>query len=90
MACGGIAFVNDKEGMAWIKISKKCLNHSFTWARTIHEAFGMMIKSVDVKVSTYVLDKFCKGERLARFIGLKRTNETEEYNGNMYYRYTVI
>jgi len=43
----------------------------------------------DLKISTYVIDNFCKGERLAKLIGLKRTDEFGEYNGNKYYKYAV-
>ena len=91
MACGGITYVNDNEGMVWFKMSKKCLGHRYRWARSILETFKIMMDSIgDMKISTYVLRDFCKGERVARMIGLEKTDETEEYNGNIYHRYTVI
>lgn len=91
LACGGIVYANDKEGIVWLKLSKKCLKQSFRWARTIRETFNLMMKSVgNLKISTYILDNFCKGEKLARLIGLKRIDETKEYNGNIYYKYTAV
>ncbi len=88
MACGGIMYLNDTNGMVWLKISKECLIQSFGWARTICETFRLMKKSVgDLKISTYVLSDFCKGEKLARLIGLRKTEETEEYNGNTYHKF---
>lgn len=90
MACGGITFINNEEGLVWVKVSKKCNRKAFTWARTIRETFAIMMDSIeDLKVSTYVVRDFCKGDKLARMIGLKRTGETVEHNGNIYYRYSV-
>jgi hypothetical protein len=89
MACGGVCMVGD-EGIAWMKISKKCKKNAYTWARTIKEAFKLMIESVDIPVSTYVLKGFCQGDRLARAIGMKKTDEQKELNGNTYYKYTVV
>lgn len=89
MACGGICMSGD-EGIAWMKISKKCKKNAYTWARTIKEAFKLMIESVDIPVSTYVLKGFCQGDRLARAIGMKKTDEQKELNGNTYYKYTVV
>lgn len=89
MACGGIAYTNDKDGTVWLKVSRKCAGYG--WARTIRETFGLMKESVgDLRISTYILENFCKGEKLARLIGMKRTDETEEYNGNTYNKYTVV
>ena len=91
MACGGITYVNNKEGTVWVKVSRKCLNDSLKWARVIRETFRLMKEVVgDLEISTYILDSFCKGERLARLIGMKRTTETKEHNGNIYNKYQVI
>jgi hypothetical protein len=91
MACGGIAYVNNEQGVVWVKVSKECLMRPYRWARTIRETFRLMKESVDdLRISTYVLSDFCKGEKLAKLIGMKRTNKTEEYNGNTYNKYMVI
>lgn len=90
MACGGITFLNNTEGLVWVKVSEKCKQSAYKWARTIRETFFIMMDSVDLNISTYVLKGFCKGDKLARMIGLKKTGETEENNGNLYYKYTVI
>ena len=89
MACGGICMVAD-EGVAWMKISKSCKNNAYVWARTIKEAFKLMLESVDMPVSTYVLKGFCQGDRLARAIGMKKTDEQVELNDNIYFKYTVV
>ena len=90
MACGGISYISKGEGIIWVKVSKKCLKQAFRWARSIRETFVLMRDSVgDLKISTYVLDNFYKGERLARLIGLKKSDETEKYKGNIYHKYTV-
>ena len=88
MACGGICYIED-EGRAWMKMSAKCKDSAYTWARTIKEAFRLMIDSVDIPVHTYILKGFCDGERVARAIGMKRTDETEILDGNTYYKYVV-
>ena len=91
MVCGGIVFESDTEGIVWCKVSKKCLSHSISWARTMKEAFGLMIDAVgDMNIRTYILDGFCKGDKLARLIGLKKSEETETHNGNTYYKYTAV
>ena len=91
MACGGIVLTTDIDGLVWCKVSKKCLTKSLRWARTMKEAFNLMMNSVgDFNISTYILDGFCKGDKLARLIGLKKTNETESNNGNTYYKYTAV
>lgn len=91
MSCGGIAYVNEKEGMVWVKVSKKCFRQSFRWARTILEAFRIMMDAIgDLHISTYVLSDFPKGDKLARMIGLYKTGETEEYKSNTYYKYTAV
>lgn len=88
MACGGICMAGD-EGVAWMKISKDCKDNAYAWARTIIEAFELMIESVDIPVVTYILKGFCQGDRLAMAIGMKKTDIKKEINGNIYYKYTV-
>jgi hypothetical protein len=88
MACGGICMSGD-EGIAWMKIDKECKSNAFAWARTIKEAFNLMVESVDMPVVTYILEGFCTGDRLAKAIGMKKTGIKEEFNGNIYYKYTV-
>jgi hypothetical protein len=89
MACGGIVYTSETEGMVWVRISRKCKDNAFMWARTIKETFRLMVKSTKLKVFTYVIDDFVEGDRLARSIGLFRTGESKEHNGNLYHRYMV-
>ena len=90
MAVGGIAYMSDTEGTIWLKISKKC-DKSFRWARAIRETVQLMKEAVgDLKISTYVLSDFCKGEKLVRMIGLGKTDEMEQHDGNTYYKYTAV
>lgn len=88
MACGGIAYISDTEGTIWLKVSRECLRNRYSWARTIRETFNLMEECVNLTISTYILNGFCQGEKLARLIGLSRTDETEENNDNLYYRYS--
>jgi len=91
MACGGIVFENETDGTIWCRVSRKCTDKSFSWARTMREAVNLMMDTLgDLKIHTYILDGFCKGDKLARLIGLKKTNETEKYKGMMYYKYTAV
>lgn len=91
MACGGITYISDNEGVIWLKVSKKCLNRSYFWARSILDTFRIMTDSIgEMKLHTYVLAKFCRGERMAKMIGLKRTDIIETLNGNIYYKYTTV
>ncbi len=90
MACGGVIYITDTEGSAWLKISKDCLTHPLKWARAIKQTFAMMIEASEgFNVTTYILVDFCKGEKLARLLGMKKTSITEEYNGNIYNKYAV-
>ena len=90
MACGGISYLDSDNGTVWLKMSKRCLVEPLKWAREIRIVFGYMIDSVgDIDVSTYVLSDFCRGDRVARFIGLKPTSQSEYYNGNTYIKYVV-
>ncbi len=91
MACGGIVLEGETEGIIWCKVSKKCSGKSFSWARTMKEAFALMMDTVgDLKIKTYILEGFCKGDKLARLIGLKKSDEAEIHNGNTYYKYTAV
>lgn len=91
MACGGIAYINNKEGIVWIKVSKKCLRQSYRWARTIRETFKIMMDSIgSITVITYILKGFYKGEKLARLIGMEKADKTYEFNDNTYNKYMVM
>ena len=91
MACGGIILESETKGTIWCRVSKKCSQKSFGWARTMKEAFGLMMDTLgNMEISTYILKGFCKGDKLARLIGLKKTDETEIHNGNTYYKYTAV
>ena len=90
MACGGITFISDTEGLIWVKVSKKCRKAAYRWARTIRETYTAMVDSIgEIKISTWIVKDFCKGYKLARMIGLKRTSESQKYKGNIYYKYSV-
>lgn len=91
MACGGVSYTDNDEGIVWAKVSKKCFNHSYRWARTIRETFQLMTKSLgNMRIITYILKGFCKGEKLARLIGMTKTDKTYEFNDNIYNRYTAV
>ena len=90
MACGGITFISDTEGLIWVKVSKKCSKATYRWARIIREPYTAMVDSIgDIEISTYIVKDFCKGDKLARMIGLKKTGESQKYKGNIYYKYSV-
>ncbi len=90
MACGGIIYHDNDNGIAWAKVSRGCLKHPVKWGMAIRKTFKMMTDTVgDLVISTYVLKDFCHGDRVARLIGLRRTDETEVQNGNIYIKYTV-
>lgn len=91
MAVGGVTFINDKEGTVWVKVSKACAKRPIMWARFIKNTFKIMTESVgDIEIYTYILDNFCKGEKLARIIKMKRCDITREHNGNIYNKYKVV
>jgi hypothetical protein len=89
MACGGVSFIDDENGMAWLKASQTCLLKPLKWARRFKDVFRVMREAMDVEVATYVLSGFCQGDRVARLIGMKSTGEETEQNGNTYIKYTV-
>lgn len=91
MAVGGVTLQNDKEGMVWVKISQQCAKRPVMWARVIEEVFGLMVSSVnEVEVYTYILNGFCKGEKLAKLIKMHKTDQSVEHNGNIYNKYMVV
>jgi len=91
MACGGLQLVKEGEGVVWVRLSKKCLTKPYRWARTIKETYRLMTESVGhITVTTYILSDFCKGDKLARWIGLKETGDTEVYLGRTYNKYTGV
>lgn len=91
MVCGGVAYVNSKEGIIWIKVSKKCLKQSYKWARSMLDTFRLVMDSLgSMTITTYILEEFCKGERLARMIGMKKIGISEEFKGKMYNKYAVV
>ena len=91
MACGGVTFMNDKEGTVWVKVSKDCAKRPFLWARAIKDTFRIMTESVgDIKIYTYILKDFCQGEKLARLIKMKKVGESVEHNGNIYNKFMVV
>lgn len=91
MACGGVLLLNENEGLVWIKMDKKCSERPFVWARLIKEVFGIMCDCLGkVKISAYILDNFCKGEKLAKLINLKFSNRTVEHKNNIYKVYSMV
>ena len=90
MACGGVAFLTDTTGVAWMRMSRLCKGKPFRWARSIKVAFKLALETLDdMDIYTYIIDGFCAGDRIARSCGLKMTDEYEEHNGNRYYKYVV-
>lgn len=91
MACGGIAYKTDDEGLVWVKVSKKCFSKPVKYAKGIMDVFKVMIESLGhMTVTAYIVDNFCKGERLAKMIGMKRIGIPIEFNGNKYNLYSVV
>ena len=91
MACGGITYTNDTEGVVWVKVSKKCFKQPYRWAKSIRQTFEIMMDSIgNLKISTYVISGFRRGEKLARMIGLHKTGKAEEYNGKQYFKYMTV
>jgi len=90
MACGGITFVGNDEGVVWVKVSDKCKKKAYTWSRTIIESFRLMKDSIKgMKITAYVKKDFCKGIKLAELIGLENTG-TAEHDGRLYYTYSTV
>jgi hypothetical protein len=90
MACGGIMYAPDGEGVTWLKASRECLKSPVTWTRTFRDGFRMMQGVMDVKAVCYVLKGFCEGGRVARLIGMKTTGEEVEQNGKTFIKYMAV
>ena len=89
--CGGITCIGEDDGVIWLKMSKQCRDKAYRWARSIKEAYICMKEALGIRnVHTYIIENFCQGDKMARMIGMRRTGEYEEYNGNNYYKYTVM
>lgn len=91
MACGGVVYVGKGESVVWVKVSKKCLEQPFKWARTILETFRIIKETLHpMTVTSYIMEEFCKGERVARMIGMKKTGVPYDLNGKKYNKYAVV
>ena len=91
MVCGGIVCVNDTDGIVWVTVSTKCRKQPYRWARTIREFFDIIIRALGyMTIITYILADYCKGEKLAKLIGMSKSGEVYEYNGHVYNKYMVI
>lgn len=89
LGSGGIVFVDDETGMAWMRLDKNIGSH-IRMARLAMGVWETMLQIAgDMKVVAYVLNCFERGERLASFLGLKRNCQQVEHNGNTYNRYVV-
>lgn len=89
-ACAGVVYTSDTEGYIWLKMSCKCKEKTYEWARTLKEGFKIMINSVDIDVYTWILDGFTQGIRLARALDMKKTGETKMFNDRKYIKYVVV
>jgi len=86
IACGGIVFLDDT--FLWLKVAKGY--QSIELAKVIIETAEFLIQTVKTPIYTYVLKNFKKGEKLAKLVGFKKTNETKEYNHHTYMKYVVL
>ena len=91
MVCGGVALVSEDEGIVWVKVSRKCLNKPIKYARGIKEVFKYMMDSLgSMTIVTYILENFCKGERVAKLIGMKKVDKTYKFRGQVYNKFMVV
>lgn len=90
MVCGGVALVNEDKGIVWVKVSRKCLSQPIKYARGIKEVFKYMTDSLgSMTIVTYILENFCKGERVAKLIGMKKVDKTYKFRGQVYNKFMV-
>ncbi|KKK78664.1 hypothetical protein LCGC14_2841270, partial [marine sediment metagenome] len=55
------------------------------------ETYTAMVDSIgEIEISTYIVKDFCKGDKLARMIGLKKASEIKLYNNKIYTKYTMV
>ena len=91
ICCGGVTFLSKDDGYVWIKINKNCITNIIATARVIRETFELMLDSMSgIKVSTYILDGFRKGERLARFVGMKKNCKSICFRNHKYNKFMVV
>lgn len=89
LGSGGIVFVDDETGMAWIRLDKNIGSH-VRMARLALEVWNTMLELAgDMKVVAYILNCFERGERLATFLGLQKNCQQVERNGNIYNGYVI-
>lgn len=90
IACGGVTFMG-ASGFVWLKMNNSKVRKPIETALLMRDIFKLMVESVgDVEVSTYILDGFRKGERLARFIGMEKNCEFVTFRNRIYNKYTVV
>ena len=87
---GGITFYGDNKGEAWIKIAKSAAQKPRKLLSGIRAGFGILIDSTQgVGVTSHVLEGFCKGDKLAAFLGFKKTDDFIEYKDIRYNTYIL-
>jgi hypothetical protein len=91
LAIGGVSLDGSYEGVVWLKVSQKCEKRPISSLRCIYDTFQIIKDSVDcTHISTFILDGFEKGAKLAKLVGLQECSETREYNGNTYRKYMAV
>lgn len=90
VACGGVTLMSDGEGFVWLKMIGGKVKDPIETARLLKDIFEIMVETMEkVNISTYILDGFRKGERLARFIGMKKNCDFVFFRNHTYNKYTV-
>jgi len=87
IGCGGVIFAGD-EAILWLKLAA---GTSIVSARVVKEIYSILKSSITDKImTTYVLQDFAKGEKLASFLDMKQEPVTTTYDGRVYNKYVEV
>ena len=87
IACGGLAFWNDDEAEAWIRISKKGFRCRKAGIRCIKELWKILLDTSppDMNIFCWVDAEWLEAQRLVGWLGFTPTHESRKLNDNRLY-----
>jgi hypothetical protein len=91
ICCGGVVYVDENNAESWIRLSTRAAQKPLAILKTVKVGFDMITRSLGaINVSSHVLEGFEAGERLAEYLGFKKTEDFMLINDKKYNKYAKI
>lgn len=90
VACGGIIYDTETDGIVWVKISNKMTRKTLVLVKVLRNGLDILIDSFGFKkITARVREDFCAGHRFIRHFGFKPTTETFKILSDTYRIYEL-